>query len=95
MNRTDDKGAAMLLVLVLIVIFAFLGGAFVFSSTFEAVQSVEYGQRRQAYYLARSGVEIAYQWVSDCSNYRFVKNEGHVYLVGDFGEIGMQSVTDA
>ena len=55
-----ETGAAIVTALIVLIVLSLLGTALFFSMMTEGRQSIRYGNRTQAYYLARTGAEIAY-----------------------------------
>ncbi len=53
----EERGAALITVLLLIMLFVILSSVFVFAMTTEGIQAARYNHKTQAYYLARSGAE--------------------------------------
>lgn len=65
MRLQNDQGYILVTVLLLVLILAVLGAAFVVATNFEGQSSFLHSDKIQAYYLARSGAETAFQYVID------------------------------
>ncbi|MEW5922009.1 MAG: pilus assembly PilX N-terminal domain-containing protein [Bacillota bacterium] len=61
----NEKGLALPLVLIVMLILTLLGTALWHYSTSEAMQVSQYEKRLQAHYLARSGAESLAAWIND------------------------------
>src|SRR2546423_9824132 len=56
-NRNSEKGVALLMVLLIVVLLTAIGGALIFMSNVESTVNLNYRAEQQAYYAARAGVE--------------------------------------
>ncbi len=59
----QERGSALILVLIVIFVMTALGGAFAFYANTEGKQSIHRYERDQAYYYARSGIEAGYEYL--------------------------------
>lgn len=76
----NEKGSALLIMLIVLVVAMTLSTVFIFAMNNELRQSVIHDNKVQAYYYARSGAEAAYQWLY---NNNFVL-DSNKYMFGDF-----------
>src|SRR2546423_4031353 len=56
-NRNSEKGVALLMVLLIVVLLTAIGAGLIFMSNVESTVNVNYRAEQQAYYAARAGVE--------------------------------------
>lgn len=82
MRIREEKGAALFIVLIVVMILMVLSTVFVFTMAAEGKQAAVHDHSVQAYYLARSGVDVARGWLQ-ARNFQLVPGTTY-YLSGDF-----------
>ncbi len=85
----SEDGIALLTVLIVLMVLMLLVPALMLAFTTEGNMSVRFSNRTQAYYLARSGAEMAYQWLQE-NDYN-VESKSYIYGSLD----GMQMTSHA
>ncbi|QNO16116.1 hypothetical protein HYG86_15740 [Alkalicella caledoniensis] len=77
----EEKGSGLILILIVMMLMTVLGTTALYSMGTEGKQATLHNYKTQAYYLARSGVEIGQQWLKN----KEFNIAGVVYLSGDLG----------
>lgn len=96
MRLHEERGGSLIWVLILILILAILGGAYITISTAEVLQSVRHSDRTQAYYFARSGAEIGLEWVlTHWENWHEMEELGTKQWSGPLQANGLSASNDA
>lgn len=78
MNFNNENGYTLVTVLLVVLLLTILGGAYILSMNFEVRESYRHDHRVQTYYLARSGVEAASDWLINNQNEFLKVVEGEI-----------------
>lgn len=65
MFNKSQQGYVLISVLIVLILLAVIGGAYVFAARTELMQSNRHYNEAQAYYLARSGIEMGIEYIRD------------------------------
>ena len=79
----EEKGAALVFVMVIMVVLMLLSTVFLFTMSTEGKQSLTHDHKTQAYYYARSGAGAALSWL-EAADYAL---ERTTYLFGDLDHL--------
>lgn len=79
MKIRKEDGYTLVTVLLVILLLTILGGAYILAMNFEVRQSFSHDNRIQAYYMGRSGVEAASQWL--------IKNQNDILRIDSEGNL--------
>ncbi len=88
----NQKGAALITTMIALIVLSILGTVFIFSMTTEGRQSIEHGNKTNAYYLARSGAEAVYVFLIDEHKNGNLESfiESNPTIYGDLEEGGLK-----
>lgn len=86
----NNQGYVLVSILLVVVLLTILGGAYAVTTLFEIRSSTAYGHRMQAYYYAKSGLELGYKYLLALDDEdrisNFLEAEGPKIFI--FGSIG-------
>lgn len=71
----NDRGGALVLVILVIAMLGILGSAFVLATTGEGLQAIGHEQQTQAHYNARSGARIGLEWLKSEKGQEWLEND--------------------
>lgn len=92
----NQKGSALVLVIIVFLVLMIFGMGITLAMTTESRQSTHKSAKNQAYYFARSGVELAYDYLLNLDPDKIAKwlddeDDLEVYIYGDFNNLDIKA----